>query len=95
MRFAGGLIEHECPRCHKEVALAFGTICSECSASIEKRAARAGRLIAGLSTIVMAAYVLVQMPSDNTGLIIGAASVAVWYMLSYLVVKRVARLIYS
>ncbi len=89
--FLGVLVEHECPRCQRQVELPLGEICGDCHKEIERRASRIGRLVALASTVVVAIYVLVRMPAEPTPRMVGAMSIAIWYLLSYLVVKRVLR----
>ena len=88
---SGALIEHECPRCHKPVQLPLGELCGECRRDIERRAGRLGRLIAAVSTILIAIYVVVRMPADPTARLVGAMSIVIWYLLTFLVAKRVLR----
>ena len=85
------MIEHECPRCHKAVQLPLGELCGECRGDIERRAGRMGRLIAGISTVLVAIYVVVRMPADSTARLVGAMSIVIWYLLTFLVAKRVLR----
>ncbi len=33
-----GLVEHECPRCHRPVELPLGQLCKTCLTTIDKRA---------------------------------------------------------
>jgi xanthosine utilization system XapX-like protein len=73
------------------VELPLGELCRACRQDIERRANRAGRLVALASTIVVGIYVLVRMPAEPTLRMVGAASIAIWYLLTYLVVRRVMR----
>ena len=85
------MIEQECPRCHEPVQLPLGELCGECRRDIDRRAGRMGRLIAAISTVLVAIYVMVRMPADPTARMVGAMSIAIWYLLTFLVVKRVLR----
>ncbi len=89
--FLGVLVEHECPRCQREVELPLGELCPACRQEIERRAHRIGRLVALVSTIGVGIYVLLKMPAEPTSRMVGAASIAIWYLLTYLVVKRILR----
>ncbi len=89
--FPGLLVEHECPRCHQPVELPLGEICGACRQSIERRASRIGRLVAMVSTVAVAIYVVLRMPRDPTARLVGGVSIGLWYILTYLVVKRVLR----
>jgi hypothetical protein len=73
------------------VELPLGELCGACRHEIERRANRMGRLAALASTVVVGIYVLVRMPAEPTPRMVGAASIAIWYLLTYLVVKRVMR----
>jgi hypothetical protein len=86
-----GLVEHECPRCHRPVELPFGILCSACRAGIERRASRLAAWAAGLSTLALAIYALVRMPGDPRARLMSGLAVAVWYVLVRQVVVRAAR----
>ncbi len=88
---SGALIEHECPRCHEPVELPLGELCGECRRGIDRRAGRVGRLIAAISTVLVAIYVVVRMPADPTARMVGAVSIVIWYLLTFMVAKRVLR----
>ncbi len=87
----GVFVERECPRCHRPVELPLGEICESCRGDIRRRAQRLGRRIAGVTTIAMALYVWLRMPDDGTARAVGALGVVAWYVLTYLVVRRVAQ----
>ncbi len=86
-----GLVEHECPRCHRAVELPFGTLCLACRQEIERRAARLAHLAAGVTTIALAIYALLRMPADPRARLMSGLAVAVWYVLVRQVVRRAAR----
>jgi len=56
----------------------------------ERRAARIGRVVAIGTTLPLAAYVAWTLPVDRTARLVGAASVLLWYVLTFLIAKRVA-----
>ena len=85
----GALAEHECPRCHRPVELPLGEICGVCRQSIDRRATRIARTVALLSTVAVGVYVVVRVPDDPTARLVSGMCVAVWYVLMYLIVKRV------
>jgi hypothetical protein len=87
----GGLVEHECPRCHRPVELPFGEICGTCQGEITRRANRVARLVAMVSTAAVGIYVMLRVPPDPTARAVSGASVAAWYLLTYMIAKRVAR----
>jgi hypothetical protein len=86
-----GLIEHECPRCHRAVELPLGQLCKTCRTAIERRARRVGRVVGLLSAAAMGLYVFVPVPLDNRARLVGIMGVAMWYVLSNLAVRRVMR----
>lgn len=86
--FFGVLVERECPRCHRPVELPLGALCGTCRGEIARRAARIARRVAGATTVVMGVYVIWRMPADPVARVVGAAAIAMWYVLSYLVVRR-------
>ena len=84
-----GLIEHECPRCHREVELPFGQLCDACTAEIKSRAKKTARIVAALSTLAVALYILIPIPADGRARTVGVVGTVIWYVLSYMVVRRV------
>jgi len=89
--FAGGLVEHECPRCHRAVELPFGKLCRACRDEIDRKAARLATLVAVASTAALAVYVTLRMPDDPIARRVGIMAVVVWFILSNVVVRRAAR----
>lgn len=87
--FFGVFTEDECPRCHRQIQLPLGEVCRECREDIALRAARIARLVAAGTTIMVAIYAMVVMPTDSMSRMVGAMSVVVWYILVNLVVRRV------
>ncbi len=87
----GVLVEHECPRCHREVELPLGQLCDTCAGAIERRARKVARIVAAISTVAFAVYVFVPFPADQRARLVGTAGIVVWYVLSNLVVRRVLR----
>lgn len=89
--FVGGLVEHQCPRCGREVRLPLGALCGECRAAIERKARKLGRWVSGISTLLLVLYVLIRLPPDPYARLVSAMGVAIWYLLSNLVVRRAVR----
>lgn len=87
----GVFVEHECPRCHREVELPLGEICGACRKTIDRRAARVGRWVAAMSAVAMAIYVWLRSPPDQTGRMVGIVGIVASYILTYLVATRVTR----
>ena len=88
---SGILVEHECPRCGREVELPFGNICSHCRGEIEIRARKIGRIVALSATVVLAVYIFLRMPPDPTARMVGGTSILAWYILTGLVTRRILR----
>ena len=83
--------KHPCAGCGDFVAgIAIGGLCPSCTRAAERRAARIGRLVAIGTTLPLAAYVTWTLPADRTARLVGAASVVLWYLLTFLIAKRVA-----
>lgn len=87
----GDLRERECPRCHRPVDLPLGEICPVCQRDIQRRASRIARAVALLSTVAVGAWVLLRVPPDPTARLVSGVAVAIWYVLTNLVVRRVLR----
>lgn len=89
----GVLRESECPRCHRSVDLPIGALCRGCEVEIERRAGRIARLAAAIGTLLVALYVWLRMPAQAADVqrLVAALGVVIWYVLSFVVVKRVCR----
>jgi len=61
-----------------------------CERRAERKAARIGRLVAIATTLPLAAYVTWSLPADRTARLVSAASVVLWYGLTFLIGKRIA-----
>ena len=84
-----GLVEHECPRCHRPVELPLGQLCKTCLTNIDRRGRKAARLVATLSTLAVGLYIFIPVPTDERARIVGMVGVLIWYTLSNIVVRRV------
>lgn len=84
---------HECPRCGREVRLPLGAVCAECARAIERRAARIARWTAALTTLGLVLYVWLRLPDRPTDAqrLVALVGIALWYVLTNLVVRRVFR----
>ena len=89
--FVGVLVEHQCPRCHRAVELPLGALCGSCLSQIERRAARWGNRVALVTTVLLGLYLYVRLPPDPAAGQVGILSVAVWFVLSNIVVRRAVR----
>ena len=92
MRYAGGLIEHECPRCHRAVELPFGALCRQCVAELERKAARWGNRVAIAATLLLVAWIyLLRRPVDPTARLVSAMAIVICFTLTNLIVRRAVR----
>jgi len=83
---------HPCAKCGEFTAgIAIGGLCANCTRVLERRASRIARLVAIGTTAVLAVYVAWTLPVERTARLVGAASVLLWYVFTFLIVKRVAR----
>jgi hypothetical protein len=83
--------KHPCAGCGEFVAgIAIGGLCPGCARLADRRAARIGRLVAIGTTLPLAAYVAWSLPAERTMRLVGAASVLLWYVLTFLIARRVA-----
>jgi len=83
--------KHPCAGCGEFVAgIVIGGLCPRCERLARRKAARIGRLAAIVTTLPLAAYVAWSLPPDRTARLVGAASVVLWYVLTFLIAKRVA-----
>jgi hypothetical protein len=73
------------------VELPLGELCAACRREIDRRAVRAARLIAMVSTAALGVYVMLRVPPDPVARSVSGAAVAAWYVLTYLIVRRVLR----
>jgi hypothetical protein len=89
--FAGGLLEHECPRCHRAVELPFGQLCLACRAEIDRKAARWGALLAFVATLLVAVYVTLRMPPTPAARQIRLVAIVVVFLLVNVIVRRAVR----
>ena len=83
---------HPCAKCGAYTAgIAIGGLCANCTRLLERRASRIARLVAIGTTAVLAVYVAWTLPVERTARLVGAASVLLWYVFTFLIAKRVAR----
>ena len=82
---------HPCAKCGEYVAgFAVGGLCASCTRLLQRRAARIARLVAIGTTLPLAVYVAWSLPVERTARLVGAGSVLLWYVLTFLIAKRVA-----
>lgn len=81
---------HPCAKCGESTAgIAIGGLCPNCSRLLEQRARRVARLVAIGTTLPLAVYVASALPVERTARLVGAACVLLWYVLTFLIAKRV------
>jgi hypothetical protein len=92
MLSAGGLVEHECPRCHRAVELPFGALCRSCAQEIERRAAKWGNQVSLITTILLAAYIYFFRAAPNpTARTVSIMAIVIWFTVTNIVVRRAVR----
>jgi len=84
----GGFVEHECPRCHREVELPLGALCRQCQREIKRRAFRVATAVAAASTAIVALYTQGRIADDPTQRLVAVIGVIAWFLLSHTVVRR-------
>jgi len=81
---------HPCAKCGETTAgIAIGGLCLNCTRLLERRASKIARLVAIGTTAPLAVYVAFGLPVERTARLVGAASVLLWYVLTFLIAKRV------
>ena len=81
---------HPCAKCGADTAgIAIGGLCPNCTRLLERRASKIGRLLAIGTTVPLAVYVAMALPVERTARLVGAACVLLWYVLTFLIAKRV------
>jgi len=81
---------HPCAKCGEFVAgIAIGGLCARCARLLQRRATRIARLVAIGTTLPLAVYLAWSLPVDRTARLVGAAAILLWYVLTFLIAKRV------
>lgn len=81
---------HPCAKCGADTAgIAIGGRCANCTRLLERRASRVARIVAIGTTLPVAVYVAWALPVERTARLVGAACVLLWYVLTFLIAKRV------
>jgi hypothetical protein len=65
-------------------------MCPGCHRRLARRAAWIGRWVALATTVPLAVYVTVTLPSRGEARLVGAVAVVIWYVLTSLVARRIA-----
>ena len=81
---------HPCAKCGTDTAgIAIGGLCANCTRLLNRRATKIARLVAIGTTAPLAVYVALALPVEPTARLVGVASVLLWYVLTFLIAKRV------
>ena len=81
---------HPCAKCGTDTpGIAIGGLCANCTRLLARRATKIARLVAMGTTVPLAVYVTLSLPRDPTARLVGVASVLLWYVLTFLIAKRV------
>jgi hypothetical protein len=81
---------HPCAKCGTDTpAIAIGGLCANCTRLLARRASKIARLVAIGTTLPLAVYVAWTLPVERTARLVGAAAVFLWYVLTFLIAKRV------
>jgi hypothetical protein len=82
---------HLCARCGELTpGIAVGGLCPACTKILQRKSARIARWVAMGTTLPLAAYATWTLPHDRTFRLAAAATVLIWYALTFLIVKRTA-----
>ena len=73
----------------------MGDLCPGCSKDVAQKASRLGRLVAIVTTLLLAGYVMITLRSvppawQTTARTVGAVAVVAWYLLTFRIVQRIA-----
>lgn len=91
-----GASSHACARCGQSSAgIALGERCANCSREVARKAARIGRIVAGVTALLLAGYLMLTLRTvapalQSTARTVGAAASVAWYVLTFQIVKRIA-----
>ena len=73
----------------------MGDLCPKCSKDVTQKASRVGRLVAIVTTLLLAGYIMLTLRSvppdwQASARTVGAVAVVAWYLLTYRIVQRIA-----
>jgi len=68
----------------------IGGLCEDCTRRIKRRAAQIARWVAIGTTLPLALYMTLTLPTTREARIVGASAVVIWYALTSLIVRRVS-----
>src|SRR5207244_737966 len=75
--------------------IAPGDLCAACTRDVTRKASRIGRLVAIVTTLLLAGYLMLTLrstplASQTTARTVGAVSAVAWYLLTFRIVQRIA-----
>lgn len=82
---------HLCARCGELTpGIPIGGLCPACARALRRAATRIARLVAIVTTLPLGLYAALAMPRDSTSRTLAAATVVLWYVFTFVIVRRVA-----
>jgi len=73
----------------------LGELCRKCASDVRRKASRTGRLVAIVTTLLLAGYLMLTLrgvaPAWQTAArTVGAVAAVAWYVLTFRIVERMA-----
>jgi len=73
----------------------LGELCPKCRKDVTRKASRIGRLVAIVTTVLLAGYLMLTLrgvapASQATARTVGAVAAVAWYLLTFRIVQRIA-----
>jgi len=82
---------HLCAKCEQMTpGIPVGGLCASCWSVVRRKAARIARWVAIGTTLPLAVYVTFALPREPTSRLLGLVAVLIWYVLTFLISRRVA-----
>jgi len=87
---------HPCARCGEATSgIGLGELCARCVQAVTRKASRIGRLVAAVTTLLLAGYLTLTLrtvapASQTTARTVGAVAAVAWYLLTFRIVQRIA-----
>src|SRR6266705_2476410 len=75
--------------------IGLGELCARCVQEVTRKASRIGRLVAAVTTLLLAGYLTLTLrtvapASQTTARTVGAVTAVAWYLLTFRIVQRIA-----
>jgi hypothetical protein len=75
--------------------IGLGDMCAACARDVTRKASRIGRLVAIVTTLLVAGYLMLTLRStplaaQTTARTVGAVAAVAWYLLTFRIVQRFA-----